>query len=187
MHCITCAFQLYSHALQMSAVYVELLCVVKFGLGWAHDVFYVTYHMLMHFNAYIPLIIYILIYWFVWCFFACLFLSPSLFLTLVCFMAPKCKSTSSQNSFRSGASSSILSPPMSGFLMRRPSRTSWRTFHDETFIWNAKSFYWIFLILTFSLSFTVGVGSHCVASRSLVPLWSYKSFTPIRTYLILQL
>ena len=54
-----------------------------------------------------------------------------------------------------------------------------RTFVDDAFIQNTKSSYRIFLILTFPLSSTVGVGSHYVESRSLVPLWSYKSSTPI--------
>ena len=80
----------------------------------------------------------------------------------------------------------ILPPPMSNSMMRRPSRTSRRTFHDAAFIRNAKSFYQIFPILTFPLSSTVGVGSHCMASSSLVPLWSYKSFTPICMDSILQ-
>ena len=52
------------------------------------------------------------------------------------------------------------------FVMRRPSRTSWRTFHDEAFIRNAKSFCQIFLTPPYPLSSTVGVGSHYVASQS---------------------
>ena len=79
----------------------------------------------------------------------------------------------------------ILPPLMFGSVMRKPVRTSRRTFHDTTFIQNAKSFYRIFLILTFPLSSTVGVRSHFVASRSLVPRWSYKSFTPTYTDLII--
>ena len=59
-----------------------------------------------------------------------------------------------------------LLPLMSGFVMRRPNQTSWRTFHDEAFIWNAKSFYQIFLTLIYPLSSTVGVGSHFVVSQS---------------------
>ena len=47
-------------------------------------------------------------------------------------------------------------------VMRRLNRTSLRTFHDEAFIWNAKSFCQIFLTLTCLLSSTVGVGSHYV-------------------------
>ena len=80
----------------------------------------------------------------------------------------------------------ILPPPMSNSMMRRPSRTSRRTFHDAAFIQNAKSFYQIFPILTFPLSSIVGVRSHCMASSSLVPSWSYKSFTPICTDSIFQ-
>ena len=49
-------------------------------------------------------------------------------------------------------------------VMRRPVRTSWRTSLDEAFIQNAKSSYQIFPILTYPLSSTVGVGSHCLAS-----------------------
>ena len=71
-------------------------------------------------------------------------------------------------------------------MMIKPERNFWRTFHDNAFIRNTKSFYWIFPILTFPLSSTVRVGSHCVASRSLVLSWSYKSFTPICTDSILQ-
>ena len=70
---------------------------------------------------------------------------------------------------------------MSGSMMIKPVRTFRRTFHDTVFIRNAKSFYWIFPILTFPLSSTVGVKSHCVASRSLVLSWSYRSFTPTCT------
>ena len=85
-----------------------------------------------------------------------------------------------------------LPPSMSGSMMRRPSWTSWRTFHDAAFNRNAKSFYRIFPILTFPLSSTVRVGSHCVTSWSLVPPWLYRSFTPIcmdstLLYLILSL
>ena len=53
-----------------------------------------------------------------------------------------------------------------GFVMIKPERTFRRTSLDEAFIRNAKSSYRISPILTFPLSSTVGVGSHCVASRS---------------------
>ena len=70
-------------------------------------------------------------------------------------------------------------------VMRTPIRISQRTVVDKAFIRNATSFCQIFLTLTYSLSFIVGVGSHIVASRSLVPPWSYRSFTPICTKSIL--
>ena len=54
----------------------------------------------------------------------------------------------------------------SGFMMRRPNQTSWRTFHDKAFIRNTKSFCQTSLTLTYPLSSTVGVESHFVVSRS---------------------
>ena len=72
-----------------------------------------------------------------------------------------------------------------GSVMRRPNRISWRTFHDVMFIWNAKSFCQIFLILTYPLSSTVRVRSHYVASRSRAFSWSYRNSTPICTDLII--
>ena len=51
-------------------------------------------------------------------------------------------------------------------VMRRPNRTSWRTFHDTAFIRNAKSFCQTFLTLTYPLSSTIGVKSHFVTSQS---------------------
>ena len=53
-----------------------------------------------------------------WCFSACLFLSPFLFLSVSCSMAPKWKSTPSQNPLHSRASSS-------------DSTSSHVRFHDE--------------------------------------------------------
>ena len=101
-------------------------------------------------------------------------LSPSLFLALICSMAPKCKSTPSWNPLRFGhlliLPSLILLHLTSDSVMIKPIRTFRRTSHDTTLIQNAKSFYWTFPILIFQLSFIVGVRSHCVASRLLVPL-----------------
>ena len=57
-----------------------------------------------------------------------------------------------------------------GFVMRTLERTSLRIFVDEAFIRNAASFCQNFLTLTYSLSFTIGVGSHFVTSRSLILL-----------------
>ena len=93
----------------MCAVYVELLCAGRFGLGWAYDAFIFACCMFMHFHAYVPSILYILIYYI---FGAFLIVSLSLFLALVCSMAPKCKSTPFQNPLHSEASSSSLSNPI---------------------------------------------------------------------------
>ena len=112
---------------------------------------------------------FIFLYWFVWCFSASLFLP--LFLALVCSMAPKRKSTPSQNPLRSGASSSSSpSDPIPShiwFSDDKLVKTFWRTSHDEAFIQNAKSLYRIFSILTFPLSSIVRVKSHYVASYHL--------------------
>ena len=53
-----------------------------------------------------------------------------------------------------------------GSVMRRLVRTSRKTFLLQAFIRNAKSSYRTFSILTFPLSSTVRVESHCTASRS---------------------
>ena len=65
-----------------------------------------------------------------------------------------------------------------GSLIRRPNRTSLRTFLNETFILNAKSSCRTSLTPTYPLSSTVGDGGHCVMPQSLVHLYWSKSFTP---------
>ena len=62
MHCITQALLLYFHAFTCVLYMLKYLCAGRFGLGWAHDAFYFTCHMLMHFHAYVPYIQYISIY-----------------------------------------------------------------------------------------------------------------------------
>ena len=71
-------------------------------------------------------------------------------------------------------------------MMIMLTRHSRRTFQDEVFIRNAKSFWQTSLTLTFPLSFTVGNGSHCVTSRSLVLSCLSRSFTPTCIGLIIQ-
>ena len=73
-----------------------------------------------------------------------------------------------------------------GSVMMMPSRHSQRTFLDEAFIRNAKSFCRTLPIPTFPLSFTVGDKSHCVTSRSPVLSCLSRSFTPTCTRLIVQ-
>ena len=80
----------------------------------------------------------------------------------------------------------ILLPLMFDSMMIKADRTFWRTFLDEAFIRNAKSFYQTSPTLTYSLSFTVGVGSHCVMSRSLVHPCLYRSSTPTFMNLIIH-
>ena len=71
-----------------------------------------------------------------------------------------------------------LLPLLFSFVMKKPDKTFRRTFLDETFIRNAKSFCRTSLTLTYPLSFTVGVGSHCMTSRSLVHPYRFRSSTP---------
>ena len=80
----------------------------------------------------------------------------------------------------------ILLLHLFGFMMRMPERLSGRTFLDEAFILNAKSSWRTSPTLTYPLSFTIGVGSHCVTSRSHVYLCRSKSFTPTYMDLIFQ-
>ena len=155
------------------------MCAGRFGLGWAHDIFTFACHMFMHFFMHTYLQFSISWYWSCWCFSTCFFFS--LFLSLVAlwhlignlfrlrtFFVPR-------HLFLLPLL--ILLYITSGSMMIKPVRTFRRTSHDTTFIWNAKSFYRTFLILTFPLSSTVGVESHCVASQSPVLPWSYRSFT----------
>ena len=67
-----------------------------------------------------------------------------------------------------------------------PTRHSQRTFLNEVFIRNTKSFWRTSSTLTYLLSFTAGNGSHCVTSQSLVLLCLSRSFTLTCTWLIVQ-
>ena len=118
------------------------------------------------FHEYVPLILNILIYLMLFGAFLHLSLSLSLLLALVCSMAPKRKSTLPRTLFVLGHPLLLLTLLFLtyGFMMIKLRRTFQRTFLDEAFIRNAKSFYWIFPILIFPLSSTVEVGGHCVTS-----------------------
>ena len=115
------------------------------------------------------------------------FFPLSLLFTLVMSMALKCKSIPSQNPLHSGVSSSSDPIPFHlRFHDENAQRTSRRTFLDEVFIRNAESFWRTSPTLTYRMSFTVGVGSHYVTSRSHVhPCW-FKIFTLTCMDLILQ-
>ena len=102
-------------------------------------------------------------------------------------MAPKRKSTSSRNSLRFKASTSS-NPTLSHvrFHDEKAKSASLRNFLDEAFIRNTKSFCRTSPTLTYPLSFTVGVGSHYVTSRSLVYSCFSRSSTPTCMNLIIQ-
>ena len=116
------------------------LCADRIGLGWAHDVFTIAYHMLMHFHAYVLYILYILIYWLYWCFSMCLSLS---FFQLVALWHLNENLLHPETFFVLGLLLPflVLHPFTSSSMMGRPNQTSLRTFLDEAFIQNAKSFF----------------------------------------------
>ena len=154
------------------------VCYVRFGLGWAHDNFFGLHVTCSCVRTFISLYSYILMCLVLFC--------VSLFLPLSFFRLVA--SWHQRNPLRPRTLFILgnlllltLHLLMYSSMMIKPERTFQRTFVDEAFIRNAKSSYQIFLILNYPLSFTVGVGSQYVTSRSLVPLWSYRSFTPICT------
>ena len=146
------------------------LCADRFGLGWAHDAFSFACHMFMRFpcirtsfqySSYLKLL--------------------GTFLIVILSLPP------TRNPLHFVHLRLLIQPLfLFGFVMMMPTRHSRRTFLDEVFIWNAKTYWWTLPTLTFPLSFTVGNGSHCVTSRSLVLSCSFRSFTPTCTGLIIQ-
>ena len=173
----------------MCFIYVIWLCAGRIGLGWAHDAITIAYHMLIHFHAYVLYILYILIY-----------LNYFGTFPIVSFSPPHCLVYVSASWHQNISLLCprtlfvpghlflllILLPHMSGSVIRRPKQTSLRTSLDKVFIQNAKSFWRTLPTLTYPMSFTVRVGSHCVTFRSHVhPCW-FRSFTPTCMDSILQ-
>ena len=149
----------------MCAIY---LCADRFGLGWAYDAICFACHMFMHFPCICTLLSILVIFEFLGTFLIVFLPLPLYWFTLDMSMAPNRKSTPARNPLYSGASLSFDSAPLSlfGSVMMMSTRHSWRTFLDEAFIRNAKSYCQTLPTLTFPLSYTVGDGSHCVTSRS---------------------
>ena len=157
--------------MHFNCVIIMLNCCVMLGLDWAKPMMLLMLHITCSciFHAYVPLFLYFLILICLVIF--CMFLSLSLSLVTLWHL--------NKNPLRPKTffilGHLLLLPPlillllMFDSVMIKPIRTFRRTSHDEAFIRKSKSFYQIFSILTFPLSSTVGVGSHCVASRSLLP------------------
>ena len=160
------------------------LCADRFGLGWAHNAICFACHMFMHLPYIRTFFSIYLIYLMMLGTFLIVSLSlPLCLFTLNVSMASKRKSTPAWNPLHSGASSSSNSASLSlfGSVMMMPTRHSKRTFLDEAFIRNTKSYCWTLPTLTFPLSYTVRDGSHCVTSQShVLSCWS-GSFTPTCT------
>ena len=155
----------------------------------------------MHFYAYIPSSFYHLILKLLGtflivslCLCLCLwslsvFVSLSLCVSYVsCIMAPKRKSTPSQNPLCSRASSSSspfdLTPSHVRFCDEKAKSDflenfSWRNIHSECQVILSD-----FFDTDLPMSSIVGVGNHFVVSRSRALPWSYRSSTPLCTDLI---
>ena len=104
-------------------------CASKIGLGWAHDAISFAYHMFMHSPCIRTLFSIYFLYLNCFGTFLIVSLSLPLFLfTLVMFMAPKRKSTPSQNPLCSGASSS--SDPTPSHL-RFHDEDAWKDFSEN--------------------------------------------------------
>ena len=123
--------------------------------------------MLVHFHAYVLYILYIFIYLnYFWYISECFFLPPHSLVYISASWHLNVSLLCPGTLFVSGHL--LLLIPLLllfGSVIRMPERTSQRIFLDESFIRNAESFCRTSLTLTYPLSFTVGVGSHCVTSR----------------------
>ena len=139
-----------------------LSCYVLVGLDWAEPMMFLNLHVICS-----CIRTFIFLYSYIFCVgtFLIVFLSLSLHSCVSLLLWHL-----NTNLLRLGHLLPLtLHHPLFGFVMRTLERTSWRTFVNETFIQNVMSFCQTFLTLTYPLSFTVGVGSHFVTSRSLVP------------------
>ena len=153
-----------------------LICCVLLGLDWAESMMFLYLHVIcscIFMHAYLHFFMFLYIDLFV--VFLHVSLSPSLsFFLLVASWHlnenPLCPRTLFVLGHPLPLTPLLL---LFGSVMIKLERTFQRTSLDEAFIRNAKSFYRISLILTFPLSFTVRVGSHCVASRLRALPWSY--------------
>ena len=173
-------------------IVVYLLCwtnCVLVGLDWCEPMLFLQFHITcscIFTHTYLTFSIFLYIDY-IWSF--SMFLSPSLSLlfTLVASWHLNVNLLHLETLFVLGHPLLLTSLPLtSSSVIKRPNQTSLRTSLDEAFIWNAKSFCRTSTTLTYPLSFTVGVGSHCVTSWSLVhPCW-YKSSTPTCMDLIIQ-
>ena len=172
MHCITFAFlTMFMH---FRCVITMLNYCMLVGLDWVESMLFLSLHVTCSciFHAYVPSFIFFFSFFFILiCVGTFLRVSLSLsFFRLVTLWHLNENPLRSKTFFILGHLL-LLTPLLLtyGSVMIKLVKTFWRTSHNEAFIRNAKSFYWTFPILTFPLSSTVRVGSHCVASRSFVP------------------
>ena len=168
MHYIT--FSFLTMFMHFYCVITMLNCCVLVGLDWAKPMLFLSFHVTCSsiFHAYVPSFIFILI---LICVGAFLRVSFSLFFfRLVALLHLNKNPFYPKTLFILGHLLLLTQLFLTyGSVMIKLVKTFWRTSHDEAFILSAKLLYRTFPILTFPLSSTVKVRSHCVASRSLVP------------------
>ena len=166
---------MHYHNIFMHYRYVLYLlqCCVLVGLDWTKPIM----QLYLHVHAFSCIRTFKFLFFYIsccWYFFYCLLLFLSFFLsfslTLVALWHLSVSLLRPETLFILGHLLLLLHltplPLTSSSMMRRPNYTSLRTFHDETFIRNTKSFYQTSLILTCLLSSRVGVRSHYVVPRS---------------------
>ena len=155
----------------MCVLFVETLCVWRFGLGWAHDVYFVACHMFIHFSCICTILFFPLILLLIG---TLLLLSLSLSLSrIVCTWHLSAKLLRPETLFVQGHPFLlILLPLMLGSLMIKPVRTFRRTSPNMAFIQNATLSYRTSLLLIYRLSFTGGDGNLYVRYPWVVPSWS---------------
>ena len=155
---------------------------VLIGLDWAKSMMFLLLHVTCSciFHAYIPSFSFF--WYFCWLVLFCFSLSLS---RIVCAWHPSANPLRPKTLFVPGHLLLLILLLFTfSSMMRRPVRTSQRTFLNVAFIRNARSFFLTSPILIYPLSLTIGVGNPFVISQSTVPPWSYKSFTAICTDLI---
>ena len=171
-----------------------LLCwndCVLVGLDWVEPMMFLLLHItcsciFMHTYLTFSIFLYIDCDW---CFSLSLSLSLSLYilLSISCSMAPKWKSTTSRDPFRFGASSPSNPTPLHvRFHDDKAWQDFWKNFSRRGIHSKHQVIFQTSPTLTYPLSFTIVVGSHCVMSRSLVHPCLYRSSTPTCMDLIIQ-
>ena len=117
--------------------------------------------------------------------FLIVFLILPLFLfTLIVSMAPKRKSTPAQNALHSGASSSSDSTPLSLRFRDDDAHKAFLEIFSRRGVHSKRQVILVDFVDTDLPTVIHGNGSHCVTSRSLVILCSFRSFTITCTGLI---
>ena len=169
----------------MCVYFVAMLCVDRIGLDWAKPIMHLNLHVTcscIFMHMYLQ---YFILWYFVVVTFLIVFLSLSLSYVSLLLWHLNANLLSPKTFCVLGHLLPLtLLHLLFSSMMRMLERTSRRTFVDKAFIWNATSFCQTFLTLTYPLSFTVGVGSHFMASWSRALPWSYRSSSLICTDLI---